>query len=184
MFYKIIILSLLLSVMAFGTGMVIKNERIKNFSLLRVIFFWLIILSAKAGEITTNYLLTKYNQVQLKNVAAIITFCLGIALIIRSKSEKAASIENMFCLGKIFPLIYAVLNTYLIIASFTACGITFKHAPIIVSVLELFFISLGIGLKRQIPNIKEIGEIEEKSFNTWYCLCGALIMFMVVVYFI
>lgn len=76
MFYKIIILSLLLSVMAFGTGMVIKNERIKNFSLLRVIFFWLIILSAKAGEITTNYLLTQYNQTQLKNIAAVITFCL------------------------------------------------------------------------------------------------------------
>ncbi len=178
MFYKIIILSLLLSVMAFGTGMVIKNESIKNFSLLRVIFFWLIILSAKAGEITTNYLLTQYNQTQLKNIATVITFCLGIALIIRSKSEKAAAVENMYHFGKIFPLIYTVFNTYLIIASFTACGITFKHAPLVVSLLELLFISLGIGLKRQLP------DLGEKSFETWYCLCGALVMFMVVVYFI
>ena len=178
MFYKIIILSLLLSVMAFGTGMIIKNERLKNFSLLRVIFFWLIVLSAKAGEITTDYLLIKYNQVQLKNAAAVITFCLGIAFVIRSKSEKAALIENNFCFGNIFPLIYTAINTYLIIASFTACGITFMHAPIIVSILELIFISLGISVKRQMP------DLEEKSFSTWYCLCGALIMFMVVVYYI
>lgn len=178
MFYKIIIFSLLLSVMAFGTGMIIKNDKIKNFSLLRVIFFWLIIISAKAGELTTNYLLTQYNQDQLKNIASVITFCLGIAIIIRGKSEKAYVFENSCIAGRLFPLFYTALNTYLIVASFTACGITFKHAPLIVSVLELLFISAGINLKKKLP------DLSEKSLNTWYCLCGALIMFMVVIYFI
>ena len=155
MFYKIIILSLLLSVMAFGTGMVIKNNKINNFSLFRVIFFWLKVISAKAGELTTACLLTQYNQAQLKNVASVVTFCLGIALLIRGKSEKAYMLENYFASGSIFPLCYTALNTYLIIASFTACGITFKHAPIIVSLLELIFVSFGLSLKKQLPDLSD-----------------------------
>ncbi|MCJ7855791.1 hypothetical protein MUJ63_05670 [Lachnospiraceae bacterium NSJ-143] len=178
MFYKTLILTMFLSCMAFGTGISMDSERIKHLTVFRLLLFWGIVISAKAGELIAVNIIAQYPAEIIKCAAAVVTLFLGIGTIIRGLSKKAAVFETAFNMQKVFPVFYIALNTLLIISAFAACGIAIKHAPIITAVSEIIFISLGMATRKNIINIYSY------NYNTWYCLSGSLTIFMVILYFI
>ena len=114
MFYKTVIFLFLLSSIAFGAGMNLK--KIKHLTLFRLLMFWAIIITAKFGELTAIKLIELNEYYILKNTAALITFFLGMSIIVRAHSYKA----NLLVIYNdiFFITFYIVINTFIITVSF------------------------------------------------------------------
>ena len=138
--------------------------------------FWAIIITAKFGELTAIKLIELNEYYILKNTAALITFFLGMSIIVRAHSYKA----NLLVIYNdiFFITFYIVINTFIITVSFAVFGVIIKHMSIITAIIEILFINFGIFTKIKIK------QIYNYDFKSWYSLSGALIMFMVIIYFI
>ncbi len=175
MIYKIIIITLILCAISFGTGMSMNFKSIKHMALFRLGLFWSLILCSVFADVYGRTII-KYQNYSCSIISFTIVLLLGLTLTakgLKNKHKIYSKIANSPILKSI---IYICANTFIIISAFSISGVYFKNAALSTAVFELIFLNFGLLIG------EKVNRVYKYNTDVWQVVSGCLILISLILY--